>query len=42
MVVQKQSSRGVPGKRCFENIQQICKRTPMSKSDFNKVALCFW
>ena len=25
-------------KRCFENMQQIC-RTPMTKCDFNKVAL---
>ena len=25
-------------KRCSENIQQIYKRTPMPKCDFNKVA----
>ena len=35
---QKQSSRGVPRKRCSENMQQIYWRTPMQKSDFNKVA----
>ena len=34
---QKQSSRGVLGKRCSENIQQIYKITPMSKCDFHKV-----
>ena len=37
--IQKQSSRGVLKKRCSENIQQIYRRTPMSKCDFNKVAL---
>ena len=26
------------GERCSENIQQIYRRTPMSKCDFNKVA----
>ena len=36
---QKQSSRGVLKKRCAENMQQICRRTPMPKCDFNKVAL---
>ena len=36
---QKQSSRGVLRKRCSENMQQIYRRTPMPKSDFNKVAL---
>ena len=35
---QKQSPRGVPRKRCSENMQQIYRRTPMSKYDFNKVA----
>ena len=35
---QKQSSRGVPRKRCSENMQQIYWRTPMQKSHFNKVA----
>ena len=38
-VVQKQPSRGVLTKRCFENMQQIYSRTPMSQCDFNKVAL---
>ena len=36
---QKQPPRGVPRKRCSENMQQIYRRTPMPKSDFNKVAL---
>ena len=35
---QMQLSRGVLIKRCSENIQQIYKRTPMPKCDFNKVA----
>ena len=29
-------------KRCSENMQQIYRRTPMPKSDFNKVALQLW
>ena len=33
----KQAPRGVPKKRCFENMQQIYSRTPMPKCDFNKV-----
>ena len=36
--VQKQPYRGVPRKRCSENVQQIYRRTPMPKCDFNKVA----
>ena len=36
--VKKQPPRGVPGKRCSENMQQIYRRTPMPKCDFNKVA----
>ena len=28
-VLQKQSPRGVPRKRCSENMQQIYRRTPM-------------
>ena len=36
---QKQPSRDVPKKRCSENIQQIFRRTPIPKCDFNKVAL---
>ena len=33
---QKQPSRGVFKKRCSENMQQIYRRTPMPKCDFNK------
>ena len=36
--IQKQSSRGVRKKKRSENMQQIYKRTPMPKCDFNKVA----
>ena len=36
---QKQPPRGVLRKRCSENMQQIYRRTPMPKFDFNKVAL---
>ena len=39
ITLQKQSSRCVPGKRCSENTQQIYRRTPMPKCDFNEVAL---
>ena len=35
---QKQQPRGVLSKRCSESMQQIYRRTPMSKCDFNKVA----
>ena len=35
--LQKQPSRGVLRKRCSENMQQIDRRTPMPKRDFNKV-----
>ena len=38
MIRQKQSFRGVLKKRCFENMQQIYKRIPMPKRDFNKSA----
>ena len=31
--------RGVLMKSCFENMQQIYRRTPMPKCDFNKVVL---
>ena len=31
--------RGVSGRSCFENMQQIYRRTLMSKCDFNKIAL---
>ena len=37
-VLQKQQPRGVPRKRCSENMQQIYNRTPMPKYDFNKIA----
>ena len=33
------ASQRASKKRCFENMQQIYRRTPMSKCDFNKVAL---
>ena len=36
---QKQPPRGVPRKKCYENMQQIYRRTPMPKCDFNKVPL---
>ena len=48
----KQPPRCVLSKRCSENMQQIYRRTPMPKCDFNKVAEhlflritlggCFW
>ena len=41
---QKQPTRGVPRKRFSENMQQIYRRKPMPKCDFNNVALrsgCF-
>ena len=37
--LQKKTSRVVLRKSCSENMQQVYRRTPMSKSDFNKVAL---
>ena len=37
--VQKQPSRGALRRRCSENMQQIYKRTSMSKCNFNKIAL---
>ena len=36
---QKQPQRGVPRKRCSENMQQVYRRAPMPKCDLNKVAL---
>ena len=36
-IQQKQPSRGVLRKRCSENMQQIYRRTPMSKREFNKL-----
>ena len=41
--VQKQPPRCVLNKRCSGNMQQIYRRTPMPKCDFNKVALqLYW
>ena len=36
--IQKQTSRGVPRKSCSENMQQIYRKTPNAKCDFNNVA----
>ena len=36
-IQQKQPSRGVLGKRCSENMQQIYRRTPMSNCELNKL-----
>ena len=38
MNYQKQPPRDVLNKRCSENMQQIYRRTPMPKCDFNKVS----
>ena len=38
MIYSVATSRGVLRKRCSENMQQIYRRTPISKCDFNKVA----
>ena len=38
--LQKQPPRGIPRKRCSENMQQIYRRTPMPECDFNKNAFC--
>ena len=35
---QKQPPRGIPRKRCSENMQQIYRRTPMPQCNFNKIA----
>ena len=37
-ICQKQPSRIVLRKRCSENMQQVYRRAPMPKCDFNKVA----
>ena len=34
--LQKQPPRGVPSKRCSENMQQIYRKPPVPKCDFNK------
>ena len=39
--IQNQPPIGVLWKSCCENMQQIYRRTPMQKCDFNKVALHF-
>ena len=36
--LKKHPSRGVLAKGCTENMQQIYRRTPMAKCDFNIVA----
>ena len=40
--IQKQPSTGVLKNRCSENMQQIYRRRPMPKYNFNKVALQFY
>ena len=41
--IQKQHPRGDLRKRCSENMQQINRRTPMSKYNFNEVSLqLYW
>ena len=37
--LQRQQSSGVLSKRCSEDMQQIYRRTPIPKCDFNKVAI---
>ena len=37
--IRKQRSKGALRKNCSDNMQQICRRTPIPKCDFNKVAL---
>ena len=39
---EKQPHGGVVIKGCSENMQQIFRRIPMPKCDFNKVALQFY
>ena len=41
-LVKKQPPRGIPRKRCSENMQQIYRRTPMPKCDFDNVAKKPW
>ena len=40
--LQKQPPRGVPRKKCSESMQQIYRRPPMLRCDFNKVAKHGW
>ena len=43
LIIQEEPFRGVLEKKCSENMQQIYRRTPMTKCDFNKVALqLYW
>ena len=37
LIMYEQSPRSVLKKMCSENMQQICRRTPMPKCGFNKV-----
>ena len=37
--IQTHPFRGVLGKRCTENIQQIYRRTPMTKCDFSTLGM---
>ena len=39
---QKKPSRGVLKKGCSKNMQQVYRRTPMLKCDFNKVVKQFY
>ena len=36
--IQKQPSRDVLRKKCSKNMQEVYRKTPMPKCDFNKVA----
>ena len=38
-IQKKQTSRGVLIRECSENMQQIYRKTPMSKCNFNKVTV---
>ena len=40
--LQKQPSRGVLRKRCSGNMQQIYRRTPMPKRDFNNIFVAYF
>ena len=40
--LEEQPLRGVPKKRCSENMQLIYGRTAMPKCDFDKVASELW
>ena len=36
--IKKQPSRGVPRKRCFENMQHVYRKTRMPKCDLKKIS----